>query len=276
MFTLYTLSTLYTLYTLRYIAVHKPNRLTFPIEIVIRDKHIPLHAITEVLAFFIGFRYFIYLRKQQGDAIEQANRIWIIIGAIFGAVIGSRLFAGLENPAALLQAENKLLYFYLNKTVVGGFLGGLFGVELAKLMIGEKQASGDLFVYPMILALIIGRIGCFSMGIHEETYGTPTALPWGMDLGDGIKRHPVSLYEIVFLVLLWIGLVRLEKKYPLQNGARFKLFMISYLVFRFLLDFIKPHYFFNIPFSTIQLTCLLGLVYYYRYILQPKKLLITT
>ena len=227
----------------------------------------------EVLAFFIGFRYFLWLRKNRGDAIRTPNRTWIIIGAILGALIGSRLIGGLEDPTQINKADNLLFYFYQNKTVLGGFLGGLAGVELVKKIIKEKQASGDLFVYPIMLALIIGRIGCFSMGVYEETYGTVTNLPWGMNLGDGSLRHPVCLYEIIFLLGLWICFQGIQKKLSLEQGALFKLFMIAYLGFRFLLDFIKPHYTFDVGLSTIQLTCIAGLLYYLPYIIQPKKLL---
>lgn len=227
----------------------------------------------EVLAFFIGFRYFLWLRKKRGDAIKTPNRTWIIIGAIIGALIGSRLIGGLEDPTQITKANNVLFYFYQNKTVLGGFLGGLTGVEIVKKIIKEKGASGDLFVYPIILALIIGRMGCFSMGIYEETYGTVTTLPWGMNLGDGLVRHPVSLYEIIFLWVLWVCLWIVQKKFALQQGALFKLFMIAYLGFRFLLDFIKPHFTFNVGLSVIQLTCIAGLLYYLPYIIQPKKLL---
>ncbi len=234
---------------------------------------IPLHAITETLGIFIGFRYFMWLRKKQTDIIETSNRIWILIAAIFGAVLGSRLIGGLEDIDALQKANNKLLYFYQNKTVLGGFIFGIWTVELVKPVIGEKKASGDLFVYPLILALIVGRIGCFSMGIYEQTYGTISSLSWAMDLGDGLLRHPVSLYEIVFLVFFWIGLKLLQKKYILVNGARFKLMMMAYILFRFLLDFIKPHYTFSIGLSTIQITCVVGLMYYGRYILNPRLLI---
>lgn len=248
--------------------------MQFPVEITIRSVKILLHSITEVLAFFIGFRYFLYLRKKQGDVIVQSNRTWILIGAIFGAFIGSRLVGGLENPQQLVSADNLLLYFYQNKTVLGGFLGGLFGVELVKKFIGERTATGDLFTYPIILALIIGRIGCFSMGIYEETYGLPTTLPIGMQLGDAAYRHPVSLYEIFFLLCLWLLIARLQKNYLLQNGAAFKIFMMAYCLFRFLLDFIKPHYTYSIGLSTIQVTALLGLLYYYRYFIQPSRLVL--
>lgn len=249
--------------------------MQFPFSIHIGNITVLWHTITETLGIFVGFRYFLYLRKQSVDTIDSNNRIWIIIGAIFGSLIGSRLIGGLEDITALQNAFNKPLYFYQNKTVVGGFVGGLFGVELMKKLINEPQPSGNLFTYPMILALIIGRIGCFSMGIYEETYGVPTTLPWAMNLGDGILRHPVCLYEIAFLIILWISIAQIDKRFTLANGAKFKLFMMSYLLFRFLLDFIKPHYTFSIGLSTIQLTCIAGLLWYARYIFQPKNLLTT-
>ena len=94
-----------------------------------------------------------------------------------------------------------------------------------------------------------------------------------MNLGDGILRHPVSLYEIVFLILLWISLLQVEKRYPLAEGAKFKIFMIGYILFRFFQDFIKPSYIIAAGLSTIQITAILGLFYYCRYIIHPKKLL---
>jgi prolipoprotein diacylglyceryltransferase len=148
-------------------------------------------------------------------------------------------------------------------------------VEVVKKIIGEPQKSGDLFTYPLILGMVIGRVGCFSAGIYEETYGVPTTLPWAMDLGDGIARHPVTLYEILFLLLLWRILVFISRRYVLQQGAIYKLFLIAYLTFRFALDFIKPGWRFFFGMGTIQLVCIAGLFYYYRYIIHPKLLLET-
>jgi len=46
------------------------------------------------------------------------------------------------------------------------------------------------------VGVAVGRIGLlFSQGIDDFTYGTPTALPWAHDFGDGVPRHPVQLYE---------------------------------------------------------------------------------
>ncbi len=245
----------------------------FPVAFDIGSMHILLHSVCEMLAFFVAFRYYLFLRKRSTDVISTPNRIWIILGAIIGSLIGSRLIGGLEDPQALANSQNWLLHFYSNKTVVGGFLGGLAGVELIKKFVGEHHSSGDLFTYPMILGLIIGRIGCFSTGIYEETYGVHTTFFTGMDLGDGILRHPVCLYEIFYLICLWIAIHFINKKVQLENGSMFKIFMIAYLFFRFLLDFIKPHQPVFLCFSTIQLACLGGLIYYYRYILNPKLLM---
>ncbi|MBO9618090.1 MAG: prolipoprotein diacylglyceryl transferase [Niabella sp.] len=231
--------------------------------------------VTEVASFFIAFRFYLYLKKKNGDAISGINRLYILLGATVGALIGSRGLGGLEDPVALQNSASPLLYMYTNKTIVGGFLGGLAGVEGAKKIMGEKQRSGDLYTYPILLGLIIGRIGCFSMGVHEETYGLPTRLFTGMDLGDGLLRHPVALYEIAFLILLWLFIRWAARNYSLESGALFKLFMIGYLLFRFLLDFIKPHYTWAIGLSSIQVACLLGLLYYIRYIIHPQKLFAT-
>lgn len=245
--------------------------MNFPLTLHLGAASISGHAIFEVLAFFVGFRYFLWLRKRQSDPIEETKRLWIIVGATFGALIGSRLVGALENPVNWYESIHPLLYLYRSKTIVGGLLGGLAGVELIKIAIGERQSSGDLFVFPLILAMMIGRIGCFSMGVYEPTYGLPTHLPWGMDLGDGVPRHPTALYEIVFLALLWIVIRYVERKKSLPSGMRFKFFMIAYLLFRFNLEFIQPRFIWPFGLTTIQCACVLGLLYYALWWLKTKR-----
>ena len=250
--------------------------MDYPFTIQIGNTKILWHIVLETIGFIAGYRYFVFLRKKQGDIIENENRIWILIGATFGALLGSRLIGGLENPTEMFASKNVLIYFYENKTIVGGLLGGLFGVELVKKIIGETQKSGDLFTYPIILGMMIGRIGCFSMGIYEETYGTITSLPWAMNLGDSALRHPVALYEILFLGCTWIFLIIIENKIAFAPGAKFKVFMILYLFFRLMLDFIKPHFTFSFGLSSIQLICIAGLIYYSSFVVNPKKLILPT
>lgn len=124
--------------------------------------------------------------------------------------------------------------------------------------------------------MVIGRIGCLQSGIEDYTFGIPTSLPWGMNLGDGISRHPTALYEIIFLVMLSLMLRVVKFK---VSGTRFKIFLICYLIFRFFIDFLKPPHgpiiviknilpansYYGL--SAIQVACLLGLAYYFYWFL---------
>ena len=240
-----------------------------PFEPVIFGLSINVHLILEYLAFFIAFRYYVYIRRKTSDFISSSNRLSIILGAALGALIGSRLVGFLEKP--LVEFVQKDIIQLLNtKTIIGGLFGGLLGVELAKKRIGETQSSGDLFVFPIILGIFIGRIGCFLSGINEFTYGHETVSPFGMDLGDGLLRHPTSLYELVFLVFLFFGLIHLKNKSTLKNGDLFKWFMILYFTFRFFIEFLKPNVFYILGFSTIQILCLICLLYYRNTIFSLK------
>ncbi len=249
---------------------------SFPVYFQLGPAAVSAHFVFELLAFFLGYRYFVFLRRRQADPITDTNRLWVLVGAAAGALIGSRVLGALENPALFLEAPNVFLYVFSSKTIVGGLLGGLIGVEYTKKIIGEKQSSGDLFTYPLMLAMMIGRVGCFSSGLAEPTYGTPSDLPWAIDLGDGIPRHPAPLYEIAFLGLLWLILLAAERKKPLRSGMRFQLFMVGYLLYRFGLEYLKPGFFWPFGLSSIQLACLGGLFYYRKTLLtlftRPKLL----
>eukprot|EP01093_Parvamoeba_rugata_P016654 TRINITY_DN6383_c0_g1_i2.p1 TRINITY_DN6383_c0_g1~~TRINITY_DN6383_c0_g1_i2.p1 ORF type:complete len:282 (+),score=20.75 TRINITY_DN6383_c0_g1_i2:66-848(+) len=238
-----------------------------PFEPIVFWVKLNIHLILEYLAFFIGFRYYVYLRKKSTDIISSNNRLSIIIGAVFGALVLSRIAAFFENPIA--HHNEDWLFNLNNKTIMGGLFGGLLGVELAKKIIGEKHSSGDLFTLPIILGIIIGRLGCFLAGIKEFTYGKETSFFMGMDLGDGVTRHPIALYEVVFLILLFIIIKRLQKTAIFfVNGNYFKLFMVSYFSLRFCIEFLKPNSFYMLGLSSIQLLCLICLIYYYKFILQ--------
>lgn len=239
--------------------------MTFPIQLNFFGDAVNLHIIFETLAFFVGVRLYYYLKKDIVDPISDINRLWILLGAMLGALIGSRVIAMLETPAEILHQT--WLSFYQNKTVAGGFLGGLFGVEAIKKIIGETTASGDIYVIPIIVALFIGRIGCFSMGIAENTYGIETQFIFGMDLGDGKLRHPVALYEMAYMVLLF-GLFQKIKHVQLRNGDRFKLFMVLYFLYRFAVEFIKPYHPLFLGLSAIQWSALFIFGYYYQFIIR--------
>ena len=68
---------------------------------------------------------------------------------------------------------------------------------------------------------------------------SPPHLPWAIDFGDGIPRHPTQLDEIAFLLVLAIVLTRYNHR-PHPEGATFRIFLAAYLAWRLAIDFLKP------------------------------------
>ncbi|WP_078551486.1 prolipoprotein diacylglyceryl transferase [Bacillus alkalicellulosilyticus] len=242
--------------------------MTFPFYIEIGPLSLHPHFLFELLAYFIGFRLYLWTRRKEQMPKDKA--IWVIIGAILGAAIGSKILYWFEEPMVTIENILNLHYLMEGKTIVGGLLGGLIGVEVAKKVIGWKNSTGDDIVIPLAIGMAIGRVGCFLTGLPDRTHGTPTTWVTGVNFGDGIARHPTQLYEVA-LLLLFIVFVAILKRNNLilWEGLLFQLFMITYLSFRFVIEFIKP-----IPTSYgvlnhIQIAAILGLLYYV-YLLSRK------
>jgi phosphatidylglycerol---prolipoprotein diacylglyceryl transferase len=232
----------------------------YPVIIPVGNGGIHIHLLLEMLAFTIGYRYYVWLRKRSHDPVSEDGRFWVFLGAAFGAFWGSHILGVLERNE---EVKQWWLYFMANKTIVGGLLGGLAGVEITKKIVGIRTSTGDLLTYPIIAGLCIGRVGCHLEGLEDGTFGLPSGVPWAINFGDGIPRHPVNLYEIVFLLLVGLGIHQWTQKHILPNGARFKILMVAYLIFRFFVEYLKPAYFWpSIHLSSIQMACLAGLGYY--------------
>ncbi|WP_313093189.1 prolipoprotein diacylglyceryl transferase [Chryseobacterium flavum] len=235
--------------------------MDFPVTFHIFGKIILAHPLFEAVGMFLGMRYYFYLKRRSKEKLSFNTSAAVLIGATAGALIGSKLVGNLENPYALFE-DFSFGKFWSNNTIVGGLAFGLIGVELAKKVVGHKESTGDMIVFPLMLAMIIGRVGCFLTGIYEETYGIPTDSVFGMYLGDEYLRHPVALYEIGFLVMLWAVLKYVQKLERYPSGFIFQIFMLGYFTFRFLLDFIKPRIEIAGPLGTIQFVCICVIIYY--------------
>ncbi|MBW8879940.1 MAG: prolipoprotein diacylglyceryl transferase [Asticcacaulis sp.] len=200
---------------------------------------LPVHLVFETLAYGVGFRLYLWLRKQ-GDRLDDRTRMTALVGAIVGAGLGSKLLGFAEHPELWQPALDNPIYLMAAKTILGGLLGGIIGVETAKAIAGVKASTGDLYVFPLIAAIAIGRIGCLLTGVSDGTWGDATHFILGFDAGDGVVRHPTPLYEIGFLIVLAGVLWQVRARFILQNGDLFKLFIMAYCAWRFLIEFLKP------------------------------------
>ena len=247
----------------------------FPYFLHFGGRSIHPHVFFEALAYLLAVGAYLFLRRWFGDPIYTPLR-WVVTAvALVGALVGSKLLYWLENPSLTWHHRSDVAYVLGGKTIVGALGLGLAAVELSKRYLGLRRSTGDLYAIPLAVGVAVGRIGCFLSGLEDNTYGTPTALAWGVDFGDGIRRHPTQLYEAVFLLALVPPLLRLLRKISestrqtvpanatgLRAGDVFKVFLIAYASFRLLVDFLKPYPRVFLGLGAIQWASLLILVYY--------------
>lgn len=213
--------------------------MELPLRIPLGAWAVHPHLLFDLLAYAVGFRLYLVERRRRGDFLDDPRRWWVVAAAAAGAAAGARLLYLFECPGETLRHLDDLSFLLGGKTIVGGLAGGWLGVELAKRALGVRGRTGDLFAIPLALAIAVGRVGCFLSGLDDHTHGLPTGLPWGIDLGDGVARHPTPLYEIVFLALLASALAAWRRRGPVE-GDLFRGFVAGYFAFRLAVDFLKP------------------------------------
>jgi phosphatidylglycerol:prolipoprotein diacylglycerol transferase len=185
---------------------------------------------TAVIAGVLVARY-----TQVTLAVTPLEKLYIGLGAFCGAMIGAKLPFVLADWDGLVSGW---AWFSNGKTILCGLVGGYFGVELAKWLLGVHVKTGDSFAVPVAIAVGIGRLGCFHAGC---CYGTPTDVPWGVVFHnvDELPRHPTQLYESAFHLSMAAVLFILQRR-GLFRGQLIKLYILSYLVYRFFTEMIRP------------------------------------
>src|SRR5262249_31610762 len=123
----------------------RPARVTFPLVLHVGSIAVPAHPVFESLGYLLGFRTYLALRARRSDGIPDETRLWVIAAAAIGAVIGSKVLGWLDHPDLTWEHRGDLLWLLGGKTIVGGLLGGLIGVEWAKRLLHETRSTGDLF-----------------------------------------------------------------------------------------------------------------------------------
>jgi phosphatidylglycerol---prolipoprotein diacylglyceryl transferase len=221
-----------------------------------------VHYVFEWLALAGGFWTYRRIRAaRQGSTQLDQSGFSVLLGCLVGAGLGNKLVFWLEYPQLWAEHAGELSMWLAGQSIVGGLLGGWLGVEIGKHVAGVTSRTGDDFVRPILVGILIGRIGCFLAGLHDGTYGVATDLPWGIDFGDGIRRHPTQLYEWLLAALALSTWRRWQPWLAHEPGLGFRALMAGYLLWRLGVDALKPVPFeYALGLSGIQWVCLGGLV----------------
>jgi prolipoprotein diacylglyceryltransferase len=217
-----------------------------------------LHLLFDLLAWAAAgllarFLYVWRLRDQAAAAVAGIGPLYVVALAV-GAIGGAWGFGSWNTMMTAVP--------HPSHSVAGALAGGIVGVELYKAARGIAVSTGAIWVGPLALGIAIGRWGCLFAGLPDETYGVPTGLPWGVDLGDGVPRHPVQVYEsLAMLFFLTFYLVALARRTAWTRGRAFYLFVLFYALQRFAWEFLKPYPDLVGPLNLFQLLALAMILY---------------
>lgn len=211
---------------------------------MIRDPNVAhaVHYLFEWAALAAGAAVYRLAKRQQGvSSLTQGPHFAVVLGCLLGAALGNKAVYWVENPHLWATAVGTPALWLQGQSIVGGLLGGWIGVEIGKWISNwQGPRTGDDFVPAILVGILVGRTGCFLAGLNDGTYGLPTTLPWGLDFGDGIPRHPAPLYEWLAALLALLTWPRWRLALAHTPGLAFRAFMLGYMLWRLAVDGIKP------------------------------------
>jgi hypothetical protein len=191
---------------------------------------------------------------------ETAQKIASSTGPGYFAALGVGAVAGAWLSGSLNTMRSALPV--LSHSVAGALLGAIAGVELYKAVRRVQGSTGVIFAGPFAAGVAIGRWGCLFAGLPDQTYGTPTRLPWAVDLGDGVGRHPVEIYESLSMALyLAVFVAGLQRRAPWAMRRGFYALCIWYGAQRFAWEFLKPYPTLVGPFNVFHLISVILILY---------------
>ncbi|MGO4300335.1 prolipoprotein diacylglyceryl transferase [Leifsonia sp. RAF41] len=176
----------------------------------------------------------------------------ILIPVVVLGIVGARLYHVFTHPGDYFYpGADPWKVFAIwegGNAIFGSLLGGAVGAWIGCRWTGIRfWTFADALAPALLFAQAVGRLGNW---FNQELFGLPTDLPWGLQIDSGNKAIPVGLpdgtlfqplflYEIIWNVIGVVLLVLIERKFRLQWGKLFALYLIWYGIGRSYLESIR-------------------------------------
>lgn len=168
------------------------------------------------------------------DGLKDDLVLDLLIVAIPMAIVGARLYYVIfswdsyrgDIISALNIREGGL-------AIHGGLIAATITAYIfCKVKRVEFWRLADVMAPGIILGQAIGRWGNY---INQEAYGRPTDLPWAI-MVDGIGVHPTFLYESIWNLIVFGGLLIYRRKGKKFDGEIFLMYIALYSLGRFFIE----------------------------------------
>lgn len=197
-----------------------------------------LKLLFSVLALAVGARL-----VMTNAALSSESGIRGLAGVLAGTFVGAKIGFLLQYPAVFLAGGAGWFLPFSGHSLPGAVIGGWIGLRLVAGA-GER-AMADALIPGAIATLFIYLLGATFWSLTETGFGAPAPV-WGIDFGDGVKRHPVALYgALILLPLLWGA--RFLSSWKLADGIASSVLGCAWFGAAMLLGFLQP------PFGAVLL-----------------------
>ncbi|MER6008418.1 prolipoprotein diacylglyceryl transferase [Nonomuraea angiospora] len=207
---------------------------------------IPIRAYALCFIIAIGFGIWLSERRWRARGGEKGTIGDLAVpGVIFG-LIGARLYHVITDwqtyfgPRAIKEPYQALFIWEGGLSIWGAVALGGVGMWLACRRRGLSLAAVADTVAPGIaFGQAIARWGNW---FNQELYGSPTTLPWGLEIDKahggepGVLYHPTFLYESLWDAALGFGLILAGRRFTLHHGRLFALYVAGYTFGRFWIE----------------------------------------
>jgi prolipoprotein diacylglyceryl transferase len=183
---------------------------------------------------------------------ESGLALDISLWAIPFGILGGRFFHVLTHPNDYFFSGADLLAVFRiwegGLAIYGALILGSLGAYIGARSAGIKFTSYLDAVAPgVLLAQAIGRWGNY---FNNELFGTPTDLPWGLEISssnptypaglpEGVLFHPTFLYESIWSLAGVALLLAADRRFNLRWGKMLGLYLVYYSIGRVWIEAIR-------------------------------------
>ncbi|WP_433442078.1 prolipoprotein diacylglyceryl transferase [Nonomuraea sp. CA-141351] len=188
-------------------------------------------------------------RRWQARGGQKGTIVDIAVPAVIFGLIGGRLYHVITDwqtyfgSRAIKEPIQALFIWEGGLGIWGAISLGALGVWFAVRRRGISMgAVADTVAPGIAFAQAIGRWGNW---FNQELYGSPTTLPWGLEIDadhrlrgyEGVATyHPTFLYESLWDVALGFVLLFAGRRFALHHGRLFALYVAGYTLGRFWIE----------------------------------------
>ncbi|WP_371825904.1 prolipoprotein diacylglyceryl transferase [Nonomuraea turcica] len=207
---------------------------------------IPIRAYALCIVLGVVVAVWLSERRWRARGGQKGTIVDIAVPAVIFGLIGGRLYHVITDwqtyfGSRAIKEPYQALFIWEGGLGIWGAiaLGGL-GVWLAVRRRGISfSAMADTVAPGIAFAQGIGRWGNW---FNQELYGSPTTLPWGLEIDaahggePGVLYHPTFLYESIWDVALGFALIFAGRRFALHHGRLFALYVAGYTLGRFWIE----------------------------------------